>query len=351
MTCLVCGSPQSEHHFGGQSCRACAAFFRRYFNSKKFAIIQCVCKTKQPNSYPCRSCRVAKCLAIGMTPKKLHGQRDPNGRSCRKYTFPASPPDLLLPLPIILKETFNLTSSLPNFFEYEKKRGEIFPKPDLLGIFEATCLTKQDVHLTSEFVIKAFPDFENQSASDKKALLHNFLIKIWNLDPLLDHVAKREEYRIMDEVDIQKLMFPLFEGSFMKGAEMEREEIWRTFGTYWKQFFSLLIEPLISLSLDQTELMAIIWILFFDHAYININQNGADFCWNIRKVILRELRNYEMEKNKDTEDAENRFLEILEVPLIVERGDKQFHDEMILCEMKKLRMHDDFKAILKKQKI
>ncbi|EFO95301.1 hypothetical protein CRE_08641 [Caenorhabditis remanei] len=83
MTCLVCGSRQSEPHFGGNSCRACAAFFRRYFNSNKSVII-CICKTKKANSHPCRSCRMAKCFAVGMTPLKIHGQRDPNGSSPRK---------------------------------------------------------------------------------------------------------------------------------------------------------------------------------------------------------------------------------------------------------------------------
>ncbi|CAL2047221.1 unnamed protein product [Caenorhabditis brenneri] len=347
MTCLVCGSRQSEPHFGGISCRACAAFFRRFYNSKKL-VIQCVCKSKSPSAYPCRMCRVAKCLAIGMTPKRIHGSRDPNGKYIRS---PQSEPSTSISLPSSLspREVFTITSSLSNFLDYEQKRCDIFLRPNMLNLFEASCLTKKDIDLTYQFVGSAFPEFQSLSNSDRQSLIHNFLIKIWNIEPILDHVANRIEYKKMEDEGMRNYVTPLYRGSFQKGAEMSEEQIWRTFGVYWKYYYTKMIDPIAAVDLDQTELLAILLIMFFDQAFINISPSSSDFCWTQRKVILKELRNYEMEKNP--EDYESRFLEILEIPEFMERGEKQFHEEIIVGEMWKMRMHDDFKAVMRRQRI
>ncbi|CCG58578.1 Protein CBG24992 [Caenorhabditis briggsae] len=77
------------------------------------------------------------------------------------------------------------------------------------------------------------------------------------------------------------------------------------------------------------ELMAIIWIIFFDHAYNDISWKSTNLCWSIRKVIHRELRNYLIEKfSGDVEMAENRFLNLLEIPMIVERGEQNFKKKL-----------------------
>ncbi|CAP34881.1 Protein CBG17078 [Caenorhabditis briggsae] len=221
MTCLVCGSPKSEPHFGGNSCRACAAFFRRCFHSKKL-VLGCICKRKPSNYHPCRSCRLAKCLAVGMK--------------------------------------------------------------------------QENVNVTCEFVVEVFPEFQKLSSPDRQGLLHNFMLKIWNLEPIMDDVAQRKKFGKMDDEEIRNFMLPMFVGCFQKGAEIGKKDLWRLFGFYWRAYFEKLIEPLINLSLDSMEFMATIWILFFDHAYINISPSSSNLCWNIRKVILQELKNHEQEK-------------------------------------------------------
>ncbi|PIC13369.1 hypothetical protein B9Z55_027764 [Caenorhabditis nigoni] len=351
MTCLVCGSRQSESHFGGMSCRACAAFFRRFFNSKKF-VIKCTCTSKTVGSHPCRSCRVAKCFAVGMTPTKLCGQRDPNGSSPKKLLDCSSPTTSnfsLLPS-ISPKDTTNITSTLSNFSTFESKRIHLFTSTFPQNAFAITSLTKHDLHLTNDLVTEAFPDFAKLNSGDKKSMINGFVLKIWQIEPVLDHVACREEYRTMSDEDIQKILFPFFNGSFPSGVEMSDEDVWRIFGHHWTYFYRNIIEPIVQLSLDQIELMAIIWILFFDHAYIDISQKSSELCWNIKKVIHRELKNHLMEKYDDEELVQFRFVQILEVPVIVERGEQKFLDEFLICEMHRVRVHDDFKAIVKKQR-
>uniref|UniRef100_A0A0N4WA98 Nuclear receptor domain-containing protein n=1 Tax=Haemonchus placei TaxID=6290 RepID=A0A0N4WA98_HAEPC len=53
-------------HFGARTCAACAAFFRRTISDGK----KYVCKRSQPTGYRkiCRSCRLKRCMDIGMLP-------------------------------------------------------------------------------------------------------------------------------------------------------------------------------------------------------------------------------------------------------------------------------------------
>lgn len=290
---------------------------------------------------------MAKCFAVGMTPQKLCGQRDPNG-SPRKYSSPpslSSTPHYLSP-----KDTTNITSTLPSFSTFEAKRIHMFSTIGLQNVFGITSLTKNDIHLTDDLVTDVFPEFGKLSSSDKRSMINGFVLKLWQIEPALDHVAERVKYKKKEEKDVKDILFPFFRGSFPNGGELSEEEIWRIFGHHWVYFFEKVIEPIVALSLDQIELMAIIWILFFDHAYIDIGQKSTDLCWTIRKVIHRELKNYLTEKMEDKEEAETRFMDILEVPVIVERGEQKFLDEFLICEMHRIRVHDDFKAIVKKQR-
>uniref|UniRef100_A0A1I7TUE6 NR LBD domain-containing protein n=1 Tax=Caenorhabditis tropicalis TaxID=1561998 RepID=A0A1I7TUE6_9PELO len=223
----------------------------------------------------------------------------------------------------------------------------MYHKPEFWTLFKATSLTKKDADLTTELVFGVFP--LNLNPGDRRSLITNFLVKIWNIDPVLDHLAKREEVRKMDDRELKEYMYRMFDGSFTEGFEMDEDTIWRIFGTFWKFYFRNVIEPICDLDLDQIEFMAVIWILCFDNAYINLTESTSETCRTIRKVIIKELRNYEMEK--DPEDSEERFLRIMEIPLMIERAEQHFQDEIMLYEMLKLRMHDDFRSIIRRQRI
>uniref|UniRef100_A0A8R1I3X5 Nuclear receptor domain-containing protein n=1 Tax=Caenorhabditis japonica TaxID=281687 RepID=A0A8R1I3X5_CAEJA len=74
MRCDICSVPSMEYHFGVPSCRACAAFFRRYVNSPK-QLKECNCETDRA---PCRFCRMETCLKAGMMTSKVQKKRDNN---------------------------------------------------------------------------------------------------------------------------------------------------------------------------------------------------------------------------------------------------------------------------------
>ncbi|CAP34872.1 Protein CBR-NHR-112, partial [Caenorhabditis briggsae] len=341
--CLVCGSAESEPHFGGHCCRACAAFFRRYYQSKKITK-KCTCKERKIKSHPCRECRIAKCIAIGMSPDKLQGFRDKNLTMEVCQNTPSGSSTSLLAARIIPRTTSTLEFAIPNWHEFERMRKENSrEKTDWLNIYEISCMIRMDINLTWKMVDKMFPLSRKLDDSDKKALLRHFILKFWQIWPIFDCIKNTEDYESMKKNNYEKMIVGWYGGCFKEGKEMSNNEIIRVFEPFWSTFYSQIVPPIIGLKLENEELMAIVWLLFFDNAYTNISQECEEICRNIKKVILRELKNYQIDKNFE----EMRLLDTVETLELIEKSEQKFLEEMMICEMHHVRIHDDFKAILK----
>ncbi|PIC30387.1 hypothetical protein B9Z55_021640 [Caenorhabditis nigoni] len=79
--CTVCDSPNAtNYHFGAQSCKACAAFFRRSIAMGQS--YDCLgdgvkpCKIDHTLRLNCRHCRLKKCLRAGMVRDLVQAKRD-----------------------------------------------------------------------------------------------------------------------------------------------------------------------------------------------------------------------------------------------------------------------------------
>lgn len=305
-----------------------------------------------------------KCLAAGMTPKKVQNKREKHSpgiqadnRDLRKASTSSSSSSPPLQISLVqthlpFKDTTNITATLPTFSSYEKKRFQLVSTFGSQNLYQVTSLARFEINLAFELVMDFFPNFDQLPFNDKKSLIDGYVKKIWQMEPVLDNVHNMVTYKTMEQEDIKNVLVSLLDGCFEEGEEMSDEQIWRTFGSLWTYFYKQIIEPIISISLDSIELMAVIWILFFDYAYNDISTTSANVCWNIRKVIYRELKNYLIEKFRgDSGAAESRFFEVLEVPIIVERAEQKFQDEVLLLEMNRVRVHEDFLKIMKKERL
>lgn len=149
-----------------------------------------------------------------------------------------------------------------------------------------------------------FPSTEKLKNGDKGALLRNFIPKLWLIDPVLDYIRNFEEYDAIGQSDLEKLIIDFYKGVFLVKCSMSDEDIIRTFSPIWSFYFFNLIQPIISMKLEEPEFMAIVWLMFFDSSYSNISDECLEMCRNIRKIVLRELRNYQIDINC----GEKRFL-------------------------------------------
>ncbi|VDM92111.1 unnamed protein product [Onchocerca ochengi] len=80
--CQVCLAATSNGlHFGAKTCAACAAFFRRTVSDEKNYTCKrsqrCDIKLSYATGYRkiCRSCRMKRCLYIGMLPENVQNKR------------------------------------------------------------------------------------------------------------------------------------------------------------------------------------------------------------------------------------------------------------------------------------
>ncbi|GMS91820.1 hypothetical protein PENTCL1PPCAC_30393, partial [Pristionchus entomophagus] len=77
--CLVCRSKSDFSHFGVDSCRACAAFFRRTASLNKTYICSKSkekCDVYKDGKLTCRHCRYKRCVEIGMRLRNVRTKLD-----------------------------------------------------------------------------------------------------------------------------------------------------------------------------------------------------------------------------------------------------------------------------------
>uniref|UniRef100_A0A914CK45 Uncharacterized protein n=1 Tax=Acrobeloides nanus TaxID=290746 RepID=A0A914CK45_9BILA len=79
LTCAICGDKADGQHFGADACRACAAFFRRTIAGKLKYVCRFEdgCEINKTYRCMCRSCRLSKCIRVGMNPNAVQAIRAP----------------------------------------------------------------------------------------------------------------------------------------------------------------------------------------------------------------------------------------------------------------------------------
>ncbi|KAF1753633.1 hypothetical protein GCK72_020190 [Caenorhabditis remanei] len=191
-----------------------------------------------------------------------------------------------------------------------------------------------------------FPSSRKLEDSDKGALLRNFLLKMLIVVPLFHCSKYAEDYSKINNEAYEKVVFSFYDGTFEKGKELTKNECMRVFEPFWHHFFNKTVAPIGKLKLDAEELMAIIWLVFFDHGYTNISSHCVETCRNIKKVILRELKNYQSEGNHD----EFRFIDTIETLKIIAKEEIRVMDAFLVYELYNVRIHNDFMAIVKEER-
>uniref|UniRef100_A0A1I7S1K7 Nuclear receptor domain-containing protein n=2 Tax=Bursaphelenchus xylophilus TaxID=6326 RepID=A0A1I7S1K7_BURXY len=100
--CAVCYSLQATTHFGVNTCRSCAAFFRRSIVLHRSYVCRNggKCNIEQDARVSCPSCRFKKCIKVGMESEKIRPNFDKNGprpEALKKRIKPKPPQSTVLP--------------------------------------------------------------------------------------------------------------------------------------------------------------------------------------------------------------------------------------------------------------
>ncbi|CAI2352915.1 unnamed protein product [Caenorhabditis sp. 36 PRJEB53466] len=350
MTCQVCGASESEPHFGGISCRACAAFFRRFVHSRKAAIM-CKCEKRATNSHPCRQCRMQKCLEVGMDLKKVQLTRDKHSNhdgivAKRRPQRSESPPEIsLLDCRIISRETTNISSTISKWAYFEENRTKLVNfNFETLNIYQLSSFTKSDCDCISQLFQRVFPMMKDLSQKDLDKLVANVIPKWIMYECAIDYAQNRvqwEEFRKTEEHDLKIVQF--FGSAIPEEKKLKDSEVLRILGPYWNAFYDVTAVEIAEHQFDRFEYSAIFVLIMFDNAYTNISEDCRKMCENIRKVILRELKAYQTDKNCE----ETRFFDTVDMLSVLEKAEQRFEEEILVCEMNNVKLHEDFVKVMR----
>lgn len=345
MNCRVCGSENAETHFGGTSCRSCAAFFRRYVTSKKTKIV-CTCK-QVGKSQPCRHCRMLKCLAIGMNECRVQSCREKTSKSIFKPGPMA--PISLLSCNIIPRSCSNITNTVENWSDLDRKRKDLYGDCFYeLSFLDISCFAKADSKLLWGIGELIFPDLNLLGEADKKAIICNFFPRWVVMEASIDYCTNNQYHRELLETDgLEKMIVKFYGSSMPKDNRLEDEAILKSFKPYWEHFYEEIAEPVYQMKFDKVECIAIFLLVLFDDAYTNISDDCARLCRNLRKVVLRELKGYQMDNNC----SETRFINVISTLMLLEKGEQKIQEEVLICGLNNVSLHDDFKEIMQVEKL
>ncbi|CZR14575.1 Nuclear Hormone Receptor family [Caenorhabditis elegans] len=168
--CLVCDQPSHGNHFGVDSCRACAAFFRRVFVTHKQQY-KCINELEQcvPDArgrWKCRKCRTDRCFELGMRPDNIQYNRD----------------------------MFSCTGEFPKQVIYKSTR--IIPsKPECITYFDFSSLLESVENILSETTPKCVP-FQCQTPLQRLAFGLKEIRKtqLWDNIPVINCIGKEETF-------------------------------------------------------------------------------------------------------------------------------------------------------------
>ncbi|CAP36366.1 Protein CBR-NHR-94 [Caenorhabditis briggsae] len=337
--CQVCEKPiSSESHFGIQSCKACAAFFRRYVNSTK-PQKECNCGREKN---PCKYCKWELCVNAGMLTSKVQHRRDKNPRTTSGSFLETS----LIPL----RSIDRIADALGNYNELGRERKVIHESSStsLVDFYEYTTISMKDAPMFRKLLMNTIQELEYLSDIDKNNLFSNFYPK-WTLFESGIQAFKNSEIHTFFAANGKpaKQISKFYRDCMPSKKRMDDKEVLQIFEPYWNSYYGHVAYPLFELKFDAMELMAILILMLLDPGYSNISEECSEMCYNMRNVIRKQLKGYYLERNIPTE----RIFTTNEALLLVEKADSWLQEEVQMCGVHSVPVDENFRQMVMTPKL
>lgn len=171
-----------------------------------------------------------------------------------------------------------------------------------------------------------------------------------------------DTWKDVDKNGHDKMVIDFYGSAIPKNQKLKDSEVLKLFRPYWSTFYEKTAPAIQKFNFDKFEYSALFLLLLFDQgmyclsypyqlithlsAYSNISEDCATLCENARKVILRELKGYQVDKNFD----ETRFFDTVETLAFIDKAEEKFVEEMLISEMNNVQLDEGFKQIIKNAK-
>ncbi|KAF1751872.1 hypothetical protein GCK72_018426 [Caenorhabditis remanei] len=347
--CSICDDIGDGCHFGAEACRACAAFFRRTVAlGKEYECRQQgYCTVNSIVRSICKSCRLKKCLEVGMKSSCVQPKRDkkkeeeqinhfefsyPNESGPSTSEMPSIPSLDSMPIFARMKECYEKLENSRNVV-HRIEGDNIFEKktPRALNFRVTLEMSSKEVSLVADWIEWCFEEFRHLPTEQKNLLFLNFVPLFIILErayltskygeknqlilPSRDYVQtdKLEEFFTDTELGIcGKKLATLFEPSvqlnetFHELLRAERVELY--------DFFALTVS------------------LFWDHGLVGQTEECSNIARKMKLDIVKEYTYY-LKHFKGEEDPIGQMALKISILTALQRVSHRFREDMSLAHI------------------
>uniref|UniRef100_A0A9J2PEQ2 Nuclear receptor domain-containing protein n=2 Tax=Ascaris TaxID=6251 RepID=A0A9J2PEQ2_ASCLU len=395
--CVVCGDLSDGPHFGVNTCRACAAFFRRTVSLKLeyTCRAQSKCNIDKSARNMCRSCRFQKCLRAGMivtavqqsrdgigkriSPTKPRSDRQPQTKKSDSPTVSTSvygvpwiskveQPTMvtrfsqmeitqrqesdagnakmrILPKMLdgyhhflsIRKATFSLAEDT-NFSKMFKDE-EIDPNSLQRSNFDVVNkVCRMESHIATDIVNNYFIPFKELPAEEKIVLFKNFYWYLTNTD------RAYQSYRAFGSNPYDdRLLMP--DGGYIRMTELEKfyentvnckadpKEAARLFQPAMSYIVNVIVEHIRRIEMSDYEYVAVLGMFLWNDSLSNISLDTVQMIWSARSAIFEDLHIHYRSRGFSNVQISVKLGNLMMLIPKIQRSVALFTENMALAEL------------------
>ncbi|GMT04739.1 hypothetical protein PENTCL1PPCAC_26913, partial [Pristionchus entomophagus] len=339
--CRICSDKSDGAHFGVDSCRACAAFFRRSIVMKKKYVCRQGghnCNINKSVRCMCRKCRFVKCLQCGMLPESV--QTKEAAAAAATTTKKAPPSSSSLPLTSQSTQQHDMQQTQPSSSGTSSSSSVPAPLPvystgvtklmqidtqykmlcslrrstemsmsanDMRGIFESSCsdmrpttfsnlnkLVKSTIPMLADFCGHCFPQFTELGQDEKWSVFQNFMGAMWNTESIyrthkiFPNDISKKVCSFTTYIDLDNLDMFLSDTT----TKMDVKHFGNLIRKNIVDAVRRIIRMLARIEVTDLEFAALLGLLMWPPYLPKASERVVEMALGIRELIFRELHVY-----------------------------------------------------------
>lgn len=337
-SCQVCHHDGSAKiHFGVQVCSACTAFFRRTVS--KDHRYRCngnsACEVVSTIRKMCKSCRYAKCLAVGMKKDSVQKYRDIYGkRESQPSTSTSESPKRFPILDELVSNYIHLENVRQVIHRDATKSVFVKSTPRALNYKESISVFLKEYNLVEDLIVNSFPDFAKFPNDQKRILLRHSYLQFVLLEG--GHFAcknGRSDITYLPSGDFIDCVHPETYYNDPDGLQpISAEDAAKMFASSFDTYRRNVTHPMVKDKIDQFEFLALAALTLFDTGLEGQSDESIEVCRRMRESIQREVLQY-CKLTRSELDSSIRMGNMMSILPNLQRAAQRFHEDMTLSNV------------------